>query len=456
MLLTAPLFITWGTAILLTPFNGQRRWVHWAATAGLGVALAASLLLLGRVYSGPPIEVVTGHWPQGIGIRLRADTLSMTFATLVDILLLAALLYEPPGRVEERSFPALILFLAAGLNGLFLTGDIFDFYVFFEVSMTAAYVLTSYGSNERILRNTFSFIIINLLGSSIFLTGILALYHQTGTLDMQQVAALMPKVDPQTALLTSTLILVAFSIKLGLFPFQYWLPPVYRGVKPVAAAILGGILVNIGSYGLLRFGGTIFPAQLQAGSKVLLVLGAASMLYGATLAIGRRTPQEVLAYSSISQAGYILIALSFGGLTGFSAAIVYAVVNAMNKTMLFLAAGVRGWLISFSFAVGALSVVGIPPTIGFFAKASLFRTAIHYHSPVFVVLVFLGGALSFVYMFQLYQRKFWANTTGEAPEASFIRQSVIAILAVLILALGFWPDPLLSIGQQWMASGLLH
>ncbi len=456
MLLTAPLFITWGTAIILATLNGQRSWVHWAGAVGLSAALVASLALLYRVYTGAPIEVVTGNWPQGIGIRLRADTLSMTFATLVDVLLLAALLYEPPGRSEERSFPALILFLAAGLNGLFLTGDIFDFYVFFEVSMTSSYILTSYGSNKRILRNTFSFIIINLVGSSIFLSGLLALYHQTGTLDMQQVAARISDIDPQTAVLSGVLILVAFSIKLGLFPFQYWLPPVYRGVKPVAAAILGGILVNVGSYGLLRFGGTIFPAQLQAGSKLLLVLGAASMIYGAILAIGRRTPQEVLAYSSISQAGYILIAVSFGGLAGFSAAIIYAIVNGLNKTMLFLASGVRGWLISFSFAVGALSVVGIPPTVGFFAKASLFRTAIHYHSPVFVVLVFLGGSLSFVYMFQLYQRKFWANSTEETQEASYVRQYVIVALALIILALGIWPDPLLSIGSQWMASGLLN
>ncbi len=456
MLLTAPLLISWGTAAILSPLNGQRRWVHWIAAAGLGAALAASLALLVRVFNGPPIEAITGNWPQGFGIRLRADALSMTFATLVDVLLLAALLYEPPGQVEERSFPALILFLAAGLNGLFLTGDIFDFYVFFEVSMTASYILSSYGSNKRVLRNTFTFVIINLLGSSIFLSGILALYHQTGTLDMLQVAARMKNADPQTALLTGVLILVAFSVKLGLFPFQYWLPPVYRGIKPVAAAILGGVLVNIGSYGLLRFGGTIFPAQLQAGSKVLLVLGAVSMLYGATQAIGRRTPQEVLAYSSISQAGYILIALSFGGLVGFSAAIVYAVVNGLNKTMLFLAAGVRGWLISFAFAVGALSVVGIPPTVGFFAKASLFRTAIYYHSPVFVVLVFLGGALSFVYMFQLYQRKFWASTTEEVEEASHTREYVIATLAIIILVLGVWPDPLLSIGHQWLTSGLLR
>ncbi len=456
MLLTAPLFITWASAALLATLNGQRRWVHWAGAVGLGAALAASSALLFRVYTGAPIEVVTGNWPQGIGIRLRADVLSMTFATLSDVLLLAALLYEPPGKVEERSFPALVLFLAAGLNGLFLTGDIFDFYVFFEVSMTSSYILTSYGSNKRILRNTFSFVIVNLLGSSIFLTGVLALYHQTGTLDMQQVATRIADIDPQTALLTGVLILVAFSIKLGLFPFQYWLPPVYRGVKPVTAAILGGILVNIGSYGLLRFGGTIFPAQLQAGSKVLLVLGAASMIYGAVLAIGRRTPQEVLAYSSISQAGYILIAVSFGGLLGFSTAIVYAIVNGLNKTMLFLASGVRGWLISFAFAVGALSVVGIPPTVGFFAKAALFRTAIYNHSPVFVVLVLLGGALSFVYMFQIYQRKFWGDSTEQVEEASFIRQYVIVALALIILALGVWPDPLLSIGRQWMASGLLR
>ena len=152
------------------------------------------------------------------------------------------------------------------------------------------------------------------------------------------------------------------------------------------------------------------------------MIGCASILYGGVLAVSRRTASEMLAYSAIGQVGYVLVAVAVGGAVGFAAAVLYAVVNALNKTLLFLTAGLRGAVVAAAFAVGALSVAGVPPAAGFVGKLELFRAGVAADSPVLIALIFLGGALSFVYVFQIYQYDFWRGERAETgrpglPEA---------------------------------------
>jgi multicomponent Na+:H+ antiporter subunit D len=444
MTVILPLAITWLTAILLAPLDGRRRWVVWLGMLGLLGSLLASIWLALTVFESGPLEMLVGGWGQGIGIRLRADALGAIYILLANTLLLFALAYEDRERVQEQSFPALVLFLAAGLNGLFLTGDVFNFYVFFEIAMTSSFVLVSYGHGPREVRDSLIFTVINLLGSVFFLGGVTGLYHVTGSLDMETIAIRINTVEPASVIMIAILIFVAFSLKLGLFPFHFWLPAVYRGIRPVSAAILSGVLANIGSYGLIRFGADILPAELQFGAPVLLILGMTSVFYGALLAVSRSNEREVLAYSSISQAGYILIALSVTGGVGLAAAILYAVVNALNKTLLFLTSGLRGSGAGTAFVIGAFSVAGLPPAVGFFGKIALFQSGISANSLAFVSMVLLGSALSFIYMFRTYQRSFWANSIEEKEAAPSPRLLVVLILAGVVLFLGLWPESLLT------------
>jgi multicomponent Na+:H+ antiporter subunit D len=223
--------------------------------------------------------------------------------------------------------------------------------------------------------------------------------------------------------------------------------------------MLSGALANIGAYGLLRFGGEVLPAELALGSGALAVIGSVSVLYGSAQALSRRTAGEVLAYSAIGQAGYILIALAIGGAVGLAAAVLYAVINSLNKTLLFLAAGTRGWLVGAAFALGALSVAGVPPTAGFFGKLELFGAAVNEGSAALVALLVLGGALSFVYMFQIYQHDFWrppdADDEDREPVAAHsplrVRLPVVAA-ALVVLALGVWPEPLLAVSEHAAAA----
>src|SRR3712207_5776196 len=185
----------------------------------------------------------------------------VTFALVSVSVVLVSLLYEVSLGVRWRAFPALVLLVAAGLTGLFLTGDAFNFYVFFEISMTASFVLTGYREEDYQVRGAFIFAVVNLLGSVVFLVGIAALYSITGSLDMQVIAERTDVLAPRSVIAVATVIFAAFCLKLGLFPFHFWLPAVYVGSHAPVAAILSGALANIGSYGLLRFGAGIMPRE---------------------------------------------------------------------------------------------------------------------------------------------------------------------------------------------------
>lgn len=453
MILTLPLAATWFSGCILSVFDGRRKWVVWSAAGALSVCLFFLLVLAYRVLNDGPVSMVAGGWPAGIGITLRADPLGITFALLATTLLLFALLFEALGQVEETKFPSLVLFLTTGLNGLFLTGDVFNFYVFFEVSMTSSFILASYGKENRQARNALTFAAVNIVGSVLFLTGIAGLYHVTGTLDMQQMTETADRIAPGSMLLLGAILLAAFGVKLGLFPFHFWLPSIYRGTHPVIAAVLSGVLANIGSYGLLRFG-TIFRHELENAGLVVLCLGSASILYGGFQAVSCRTAREVLAYSSISQAGYIMIGLGVGGRVGYASAILFAITNAASKTLLFLAAGTRGRLVAAAFAIGAFSVAGLPPSVGFFGKAAILIAGIGedgkgaVRPSVIIGVVLLGSVLSLIYMFQIYQKTFWARP--EMPNLQDVRARRLAVfvLAVAVLGLGLWPEPLLFFTQQ--------
>ena len=442
--LSLSLVVPWAAGLLLTLLDGRRRVIGWVAVAALAVNLGALVALAAAVLPDDTVVVTTGDWPVGIGITLRADALGVLFALLSSLSLLAATVVEVLDGVRERTFPGLVVLLAAGLTGVFLTGDLFNFYVFFELAMTAGYVLATYGGGRRELGAALVFTTVNLLGTFIFLLSVSGVYHVTGTLEMSGVAARMDDVDPNAAVLIAVGFFVAFSVKLGLFPFHFWLPTVYTGARPAVAAILSGGLANIGAYGLLRFGGELLPDELDLAAGALIVIGGASIVYGGILAISRRSASEMLAYSAIGQVGYVLVAIGVGGPVGFAAAILYTVVNALNKTLLFLTAQMRGAIVGAAFAIGALSVAGVPPAAGFVGKLELFRATAD--DPELIALLVLGSALSFVYAFQTYQYDFWrGERTGK--RSTLPQQGVVAALALLVLAAGVWPEPLLALSH---------
>jgi len=218
-LIAVPLLILWPAAIVLALLDGRRRGPGLLAVGTLAVSFVVLAVLLGHVAASGPQELVAGGWAADVGIRLRVDALGAAFAVLSCGVLLASLAQAVVTGVQARATPALTLFMALGLTGLFVTGDVFSFYVFFELAMIAAYSLTGATGEGQRIGAAFIFAVVNLIGSFLFLIAIGALYRATGTLEMVAIAERAATIDPNTAILIAVAFFVAFGIKLGLFPF---------------------------------------------------------------------------------------------------------------------------------------------------------------------------------------------------------------------------------------------
>src|SRR5690606_24506255 len=239
----------WIAGVLLLLLDGSRR-----AVAGLGAAVllavcAADLTFLWHAASAGPIDVVTGGWPPGVGIRLRGDVTAYLFSSVTSAVLAAVLAHHVLSPERFRAMPGLITLLCAGLHGVFLTGDAFNFYVFFELAMVTSFSIASYGRGRRELTATIGFVMVNLLGSVLFLIAVASLYHVTGTLDFVQLGQRSPRASPGSDVLVGAMLVAAFALKLGMFPFHAWVPPVYRDARPASSVALAGALAMIGIYG---------------------------------------------------------------------------------------------------------------------------------------------------------------------------------------------------------------
>ncbi|MFP2898360.1 complex I subunit 5 family protein [Corallococcus sp. 4LFB] len=445
MPLWGPLLLPWVLGAVLAFLDGRRAWVAWLAIAGLAGTLVCTAWLLPQAWSAQAPQFVTGDWPVGVGIRLRADPLSIVFALVSTAVLLGTLAYEHvAGGITSRSFPSLVVFMGAGLTGVFFTSDAFNFYVFFELAMTSAFALASYGEKPRNLRAAFTFVVVNLMGSTLFLSAVVMLYLTTGTLDMLSISAWGQAGPPFALLVPGTLLLCAFGVKLGFFPFHFWAPAVYRDAGPTVAALLAGALANIGSYGLLRFGADVMPQVLAQARPLLEPLGAASILYGSVLALSRRETREVLA-RVIAQAGLIIAALSLAGREGLCAAVALALAGSVDKTALFLAQDRGGERARRAYSVAAFSTAGVPPTAGFWSKAWLLRAALEQGHVWLAGLVVLASALSLLALFRAYQRERWLREGAALHRGT---GAVVYALSLALIAAGLWPEPLLRAGRD--------
>lgn len=437
----APLILSWigGVALLLA--DGRNRAV--AMVAALGLALIAALdlgLLIAQVLGdAAPLSVTTGGWPPGIGIRLHVDGLSLYFATLCAGVLAAVMLHETRGESESRHLPGLLYLMCAGLHGAFFTADLFNFYVFFELAVVTSFVLASYGYGRFESRGAFIYMTVNLLGSMIFLVGVTGVYHVAGTLDFGLAENTLHAQREPIPLLGAVL-LVALSLKLGLFPFHGWVPLLYSHARPAIAAALAGALVNIGAYGLLRIGTAVFPDTVQRSDLLLLTLGAAATVYGALLALSRRSPAELAAYLAITQAGYVMLGFGLGTEQGVVAVLLVVLTGSLDKTMMFLALDRRGWSRDAAAFVAAISTAGLPVTLGFLAKVQLFHAgSIPFSQPLVIGSLLVATPLTIAATLRYWRL---AHTASPPVIERLGRPTATFALAAVSVLLGLMPQGL--------------
>ena len=486
----APMLVALSTAILTLL---TRRWIRvQQATSLLGAvvyAVAVGAMIL-AVYPDTILTYQLGEWPAPFGITIVADSLSAFMLGLTAVLVVPAIVFSIRyiGEYGQRiSYHPLFHFMLVGVTGSFLTGDIFNMFVWFEVMLMASYVLVVFYSGPEQTRAALQYVVLNLVGSAIMLLSIGGIYATVGTLNMADLARRLGDpaaygFDPAPVLGLTALLFAVFALKAGLVPFQFWVPAAYTAAPAPVTAMLAGVVKKVGVYAIVRlyfevFAAARLPVSLPAiGGEsflafygpVLFLMATASIIVGGVSAIERDEMKGLLAYSSIGQVGFIVLPLAIAAtipsLQGLAivATLIYALNHALAKGLLFLVAGaiqsgsgstdfhdisgmssVAPWLTG-AFFVGGLALVGIPPLSGFFAKLLVFQTALGGLNVLPLAIALLGAILTIAYISRAWNRGFWGDVSPMAGdfEADTVQIVVLVVLALAIVAVGVGFDPI--------------
>lgn len=455
-------------AVLTVGCGLIRRALAWpVAFASLVATLANALALLQRVVQHGPVRHSLGGWPAPVGIEYVVDGLGAfvvaviaAIAVLVAIYARAAVPHEQPE--QEVAFLGMLLTLLLGLTGMVLTGDLFNLYVFFEISALAGYSLLAVGSDLAPLAS-FRYLLLGTTGASFYLLGIGFLYFLTGSLNMADVARLLPTVQDNPALPAAlALIVVGIGLKMAMFPLFGWLPDAYTHACSTTTAIIAPVMTKVAAFALLRilffvFGIDLVVAMLPAGTLIAW-LSAIGIVVASALAIAQRDVKRMLAYSSIAQVGYIGVGIGLANPFALTGAVLHILNHATMKCCLFLVAGSvaqhagrasvaeyagLGRLMPWSFAsftLAALAMVGLPPTNGFFSKWYLLLGTIGAGDWLLAAVVVGSSLLTAGYFFRLLERVYTRPLAGEAPpptgDAALALRAPAVILGVAVLVLG--------------------
>ncbi|WP_254537653.1 complex I subunit 5 family protein [Halomarina litorea] len=503
VVVVGPLLVALFTAIVTLAL---RRWgpVQRAASlVGSILYLGVVALLIRDVRADEAGYLVyqLSNWQAPYGISLVADDLAVLMLALTAVVSLLAVVFSARYIDEEGqrlSYHPLYHLMVAGITGSFLTGDIFNLFVWFEVMLMSSYVLVVFYSGPEETRAALHYAFLNLIGSAVMLLAIGGLYATTGTLNMADMAQRLGApgqygVDLPAVLGLSALLLSVFALKAGIVPFQFWVPDAYRAAPAPVAAMLAGVVKKVGVYAIIRLYFTVFAAAslpnlsgfggggelgfLAFFGPVFFLMALGSVVVGGFGAVARKDLDGLLAYSSIGQVGFIVLPLAVAASVpadssirtlGVVAALVYSVNHGIAKSLLFFVSGAiqgavgsvdfedlgglaeREPLLSGTFFVGALALIGIPPLSGFFGKLLVFDAAVQAQSAL-ALGVSLGGAILTIAYFTLaWSRGFWSEP-GMAVEGTRADRSLVgvaAVLAVLIVVFGVGFGPLLELAED--------
>ena len=445
-LLVAPVVIPMAAGAALVAWRGaspraQAR-VGAASVAAL-LAVAAALAL--RADGGEVGAYLLGNWPQPFGIAFALDRLSALMVLLV-ALLGAASLAHASAHWEGRGahFHALFQFQLAGLNGAFLTADLFNLFVFFEVLLIASYGLLLHAPHPSRTRAAFHYVAVNLAGSALFLVAVGVLYGVAGTLSLADLAvriAQLPGEEARVARAAGGVLLAVFLLKAAALPLAFWLPGTYGAAVPPVAALFA-IMTKVGIYAIVRVFATAFGPH--AGEAALLAepwalpLGLATLAAGAMGALAAREFAAMASWLVIASAGTLLAAFGLGSTGARAAGLFYLVHATLAAAALFLfteAAGARPapWAAGL-FGLVAVAAAGLPPLAGFSAKVQLLDAA-GAGRPVFWAVLLAASFVTMVALARMASRLFWKDESARCvPEGGRAGLAPVAGLAAAIVA----------------------
>jgi multicomponent Na+:H+ antiporter subunit D len=446
--------------------------------AGSGGVLFAALVLTVAVWRDGVHVLHVGDWPAPFGITLVADLLSALMVMLAGVIGFLVTLYSLISMDVRRAsfgYYPLLLILLMGVCGVFLTGDLFNLYVWFEVLLMASFVLLTLGGERGQIEGGFKYVTLNLIASTLFLTALGLVYGMTGTLNMAALAQSLPATPyPGLILTVSMLFLVGFGIKAAVFPLFFWLPASYHTPPVAVSALFVGLLTKVGVYALVRLFTLLFMQDTAFTHTLILVLAGFTMVTGVLGAVAQNEFRRILSFHSISQVGYMLMGLGLFTPLALAAALYFMIHHSVVKTNLFLVSGVvyemqgsyelkqlGGQYRAFPalaalFLISALSLAGMPPFSGFFAKLSLVQAGLELGEYGIVGVSLAVGALTLLSMAKIWAEVFWkaspATPAADGPALHLIphRRLVVLLVPVTVLALmavlmGVLAEPMLAL-----------
>ena len=416
------------------------------------VALAAAwstfgvcCLILSRVLSDGVITYHLGNWEPPFGIEFRIDTLNAYILPLVSGIGAVVMTYAPRSLAAEvptsRHGPlyATYLLCLTGLLGMTITGDVFNVFVFLEISSLSMYAMVSMGPDRRALMAAFRYLVMGTLGGTFYLIGIGLLYMMTGTLNMADLAERLPAVGGNRTVLAGFAFLsVGLSLKIALFPLHLWLPNAYAYAPSAVTSFLAATATKVSVYMVLRFLFTIIGISVLYErfllGDILQALGLVGIFVASTVAIFQKNVKRMLAYSSIAQIGYIVLGISFASATGLVGSLVHVFNHALMKGGLFMVLGciafrtgtvdlddMKGmgrrmpWTM-MAFVLGGLGMIGVPLTVGFVSKWYLVLAAFEDGSVWIAVALLLSSLLAVIYIWRVVEVAYFQKPPEEDSE----------------------------------------
>ena len=463
------------TAVLCLLFLRFLPLQRFFGVAGMVALLGGSLWLMADV-GGGHIEVVRfGNWPAPFGIVLVADLLAAIMVLVSAIIGLAVAVYslaDVDTQRERFGYYAFLHFMMFGVCGAFLTGDIFNMFVWFEVMLISSFVLMCLGGEKPQMEGAVKYVVLNLISSSFFLAACGILYGQTGTLNMADLAVTAREMRPELLTMTAMLFLVAFGLKAAIFPLFFWLPASYHTPPVAVSAVFAGLLTKVGVYALMRVFTLIFTNDVLFTHGLLLGLAGFTMVTGVLGAMVQFDFRRLLSFHIVSQIGYMVLGLALFTPLAIAGTVFYLFHHIVVKANLFLVSGITqryggsfdlkklgGFyaaapLVALLFFIPAMSLGGIPPLSGFFAKFAIVKaglagdTIFGAWAPVLAAVALAVGLLTLFSMTKIWAEVFWKPAPeghephrGNVPHAQrWLLLAPVAALAALTLAIGFFPQ----------------
>ena len=439
-----------------------------AASCGAAVTTARDVLADG------PVHYHLGGWPPPWGIELRVDAPGVLMLLLLSGVTLVVAVYsrrsiEHELDVREAPFYCVYLLLAGGLHGIVATADLFNLYVFLEITSLASYTLVALAGGGALVA-AFRYVILGTVGAVFYLLAVGYLYSTTGTLNMADMAAVLPGLHDSNAVRVGfAFLVIGLGIKMALFPLHAWLPGAYAEAPSAASALISATTTKVAAFALIRMLFFVFEpgftVEVLPAAELLAWAGAAAMVLGSVMAFAQTDLKRLLAYSSVAQIGYIALGAGLANADGLTGGLLHIVNHAVMKCCLFLAAGaivyrigardidalgqlaVRMPWTTGAFTVAAFAMVGIPPGGGFFSKLYLILGAIEAGRWVFVAAMLISTMLALAYFVKVIRQMYFASAGAGEPqraEAPAVMVAPMVVLAACTVLLGLFNGEIVS------------